>query len=797
MAENNDDKPAKPSDTVAFLAEARKRFDRCVEATSENRAYQLDDIRFAAGSPDNGWQWPTDILNARLKDPNGPRPALTINKLPQHIKLVTNEQRKNKPMGKILPVGDGDEEVAEVLTGVTRHIEVASHAEVAYDTACENQVTIGEGYWRILTDYMDEKSFDQDIRIAMIKNSFSVYMDPDGLRKDSTGRYCDYAFITDRMPTATYKREFPNAKSKTDWDLITTGDDTFEWFDDDGVMIAEYFYVTYEKGTIWLMSDGSVVPAMTDEEMAANPPPLGLTVTGKRETQYRRVKWCKINGVEILEEQDWVGKYIPVVRVVGNEWEVQGRMVCSGIVRNAKDPQRMFNYWSSTEAEVLALAPKAPFVGAVGQFENQEDRWRTANTVNYAYLEYNPIEVNGLALPPPQRQAPPLPPAGIISAKMGSADDLQSTVGQYNPSVGATSKETSGRAIQARQQQADVGTFHYVDNLSRSIQYSTEIMLDLIPKIYDQRRVVRIIGVDGEVDQCEMCVGQGQSVAQETDEMGAVKKIYDPSVGNYDVTVTVGPGFETRRLEMSEFLTNATQSAKDPVTIQILTYLALKASDWSGAEEATKMLKKLLPPQVLETDKLDPNDVEAQMQKVQQAAQQIGQKEAELNDAHQQVAQLAEQATQQEAKAKEATAKAQAKVDEINTQQEALIAHKQTLDLSRRLAESELRNKALENDAKIKEAVFTVERLLAKHELAVRGEIDSSSGPAEEKSAVTPETVDAILQSTAATADAVRNMLSTLSAERETELINDDMGNPIGSRSRIVQQPAEPGEFVQ
>ena len=226
------------SDTVKFIAEARKRFDRCIEATQSNRTFQVDDLKFAAGSPDNGWQWPVDVLNSRMKDPNGARPTLTINKLTQHIKLVTNEQRKNKPQGKILPVDDkGDPEVAEVLNGIIRHIEVASHADVAYDTACESQVTIGEGYWRILTDYCDEKSFEQDIRIAAVKNAFSVYLDPDGLKLDSVGRRCEYGFVTERMPTDRYEREFPNAKGNVDWETMVEGEDNFAWFDDEGCLL--------------------------------------------------------------------------------------------------------------------------------------------------------------------------------------------------------------------------------------------------------------------------------------------------------------------------------------------------------------------------------------------------------------------------------------------------------------------------------------------------------------------------------------------------------------------------------
>ena len=782
MADNEEAKEAqaKPRDLTAFMAEARKRFKRCVDATSTNRAYQLDDIRFAAGSPDNGWQWPEAVLNSRMKDPNGARPTLTINKLPQHIRLVTNAQRMNKPMGKVLPVDDnGDPEVAEILNGIIRHIEVASHADVAYDTACENQVTIGEGYWRILTDFVDERSFEQDIRIAAIKNSFSVYLDPDNLKRDATGRLSEYGFVTERLATEEYEREFPKAKSKADWDDLQLGDDTFAWFDDDGVMIAEYFYVEYEDVRLVQWSDGSVT---VGDEM---PQVAGLMPVGERPTQIRRVKWCKINGIEVLEERDWAGKYIPIVRVIGNEWDVQGEMVTAGIVRNAKDPMRMINYWTSQEAEMLALMPKAPFIGAVGQFKTMNDQWRDANITAFSRLEYDPIDVNGTLLPPPQRAAPPMPPVGIIEAKRGSADDLQSVMGQYNPSLGAEAKEKSGRAIQARQQQADIGTYHYIDNLSRSIGFSTEMILDMIPKIYDTERVARIIGEDGEPDHCTMCVGQGVAVQEMPDESGEIKKIYDPSVGKYDVVVSVGPSYATKRVESAEFLTQTAQAAKDPITAQVITYLALKSQDWPGANEAADMIKKLLPPQIVESEE-DERDPEAMMQKVQQAAQMLGQKEAQINAAQEQIGQAAAQAEERETqakdaelRAKDALAKAQSKVDEINMAMQALERERELFDMQKKLADKEMQiahtELASEKDvlqAEVKALQAQMEKKLA--------EINAASETLGEQQKDAQGTAEAMAQ----VAETMRQIAQVVGAERE--LVYDETGEPVGSRPKLA-----------
>ena len=770
-------------DKEDFLATARKRYQYAMECTQENRENQQDDIKFAAGSPDNGWQWPADVMNKRQNDPNGARPVLTINKLPQHIRLVTNEQRQNRRSIKVLPVDDkGDPEVATVLNGICRHVEIRSHADMVYDLGGENQVKMGEGYWRVLTEYIDEMSFDQDMRIAPVRNSFSVVLDPDGLRKDSTGRQCEWGFITDKLTKEEYERTFPNAKSRADFEISARGEELSQWFDQESVRIAEYFHVEYDEKTICLWPDGTVNVKGDMPQNAAYAAPLK-----ERITQIRKVKWSKINGFEELDSRDWPGKYIPIVRCAGNEDEVDGKLVVSGAVRNSKDACRMYNYWVSQEAEFLALAPKAPFVGAVGQFETMNEQWATANNINYSRLEYDPIDVNGQLLPPPQRQAPPIPPAGIISAKMGAADDIQATLGQYNPSLGAEAKEKSGKAIVARQRQADVGTFHYLDNQSRAIQFTGEILVDLAPKVLDTKRIARIIGEDGEPSQCSLDPEQSCAVLSVPGENGAIQKIYNINVGRYDVVISVGPSYTTKRIEAAEGMAMILQS--NPQLWQVCGDLFVKNMDWPGAEDFAKRLRKTIPPQLLD----DPNAAaspEAQQQQIQQAAHALGQREAQLNAAQDQVMQAAQSATEQEQKAKEAIARAESKVAELNVQNAELVAEHESLAAAKRELALSQRLNASELDKKLSEAIFMVERMLAKHEEAVKGELEAAE-PNEEQSAIKPETVDAILASTAATAEAVRNMLSTLAAPRVTELMLDGEGNPIGSRSRVDMQTVQ------
>ena len=576
-------------------------------ALSSSRNDELDDLRFMAGSPDNNWQWPSNVLatrgNVQGQTINA-RPCLTINKLPQHVRQVTNDQRQNRPSGKVIPADDrADPQVAEIYDGVVRHIEYMSDADVAYDTACENQVTFGEGYWRLLTEYCDENTFDQDIKIERIRNSFSVYMDP--TIQDPCGSDAKWCFITQDMTRDEYERLFPDATPITALMDQGTGDSaTAQWVTQNTVRIAEYFYVEYKRVKLNLYPGNVTLQEgePEDRQMQA----MGLMPVRSRIAQVPQVKWMKTNGYEILEEQDWAGRWIPVIRVIGNEFEVDGQILVSGLVRNAKDAQRMYNYWVSQEAEMLALAPKAPFIGYGGQFEGYETQWKTANTQNWPYLEVNPdvTDGNGSILPLPQRAQPPMAQQGLIAAKMGAADDIKATTGQYDSSIGATSNERSGRAILARERQGDTGTYHFVDNLARAIRYSTRQIVDLIPKIYDTQRIARIIGIDGETKMARIDPMQPEPVREVRDQAGVViEKIYNPSVGKYDVVVTTGPSYLTKRQEAMDAMSQILQGS--PQLWAVAGDLFVKNMDWPGAEELAARLRKTIDPKLLE-DQDDP-----------------------------------------------------------------------------------------------------------------------------------------------------------------------------------------------
>ena len=620
-----------PKSDSDILTTARARLDMAVSALAESREDEIDDLRFYAGSPDNHWQWPADVLATRgavQGQTINARPTLTINKLPQHVRQVTNDMRQNRPGAKVIPVDDNaDVEVAEIFNGMIRHIEYISDADVAYDTACENQVSYGEGYITLMTEYCDENTFDQDIKIGRIRNSFSVYMDP--LIQDPTGADAKYCFITEDLTKAEYERQYPDAAPISTLQSLGVGDQSISnWLNEDTVRIASYYYIDYDKTKLNLYpGNQSAFEGTPEDKMLKDM--FGKPVKS-RMSERPRVMYCKINGYEILEQKEWAGKWIPVIRVIGNEFEVDGRIYISGLVRNAKDAQRMYNYWVSQEAEMLALAPKAPFIGYGGQFEGYEDKWKTANTNNWPYLEVNPdvTDGQGAVLPLPQRAQPPMASSGLLQAKAGASEDIKSTTGQYNASLGMGSNERSGKAILARQREGDVGTFHYGDNLTRAVRHVARQLVDLIPKIYDTQRIARIIGEDGETKMVKINPDQPQPVNKIMDQNGIViEKIYNPGVGKYDVVATTGPGYATKRQEALEAMAQLLQG--NPQLWQVAGDLFVKNMDWPGAQEMSKRFAKTIDPKFLSDGEDDPA-----LQAAQQQIQAMG---AEMEQMHQMI----------------------------------------------------------------------------------------------------------------------------------------------------------------
>jgi len=609
----------------AILEEAREAYELACEVENENRLDAMDDIKFAR----LGEQWPEKVKRDRELDG---RPCLTINRLPAFIRQVVNDARQNKPAIAVHPVDSGsDPETAEIFSGLIRNIEQSSDAEVAYDTALDFAVTGGFGYFRINTRYTSDDSFEQDLVIERVSNPFSVYGDPNSMSADSADWNC--AFVVESMPKAQFEKRWKGAEA-VDWQVSGYASLQGPWMDGDRVLVAEYWKREEVPRKIVALSDGQVVGLDVYTAQKANFDALGVTIVGKpREITSKKVTQYIMTGAELLETVEWAGKYIPIVPVYGEELVVDGKRHLRSLVRDAKDPQRMFNYWRTTSTELVALAPKAPFIGKKGAFETDSAKWATANVQTHAYIEYDGAEA-------PQRQPFSGVPAGAIQESLNAADDMKSIMGLHDASLGARSNETSGRAIMARQREGDVSTFHYIDNLSRSIRHAGRILIDLIPKVYSTARMVRVLGPDGKPHQVPL---KKPVTIDKKDENGQVEQItrtFDLAVGKYDVTVSAGPSFTSRREEAATQMIELIRAY--PPAAPVIGDLLARNLDWPGADEVATRLRALVPPEA-RGDGAAPNPEVEQAKVVVQQLQAQG-------------AQMAEElkAAQAELKAKEA-----------------------------------------------------------------------------------------------------------------------------------------------
>ena len=603
------------------IAECRKAMKECIDNESSERALMADDLRFCTLD-----QWPADVRRERENDiENGPRPCLTIDKINQYIVQVVNDMRQGKPGINVRPQDDAaDVETAKILKGLIRNIEDQSNADIAYATAGESAAKIGLGYFRITTEYTSPDSFDQDIFIRPIPNTFSVYLGPHLMPDGSDAKK---GFIVETMPLERFQEEYPGKKYKG-VEFEDLGDQTQYWHSGETITVVEYFFIEREAQTLYFLADGTTI---TKEDYDAWPDEQGAkpSVQRERTTFKEQLRWKKTTGVEILEERDLPGSFIPIVEVIGRESHIDGRRHLWGLVRPAKDSLRMYNYFASTITEKMALAPKSPFIGAVGQFATAGQKWKKANRVNYAVLEYDPIDVNGNAVPPPQRQGATPMEAALLQQMQVIEHDVQTSLGMFKAAVGETESQQSGRAILALQRESDTGTYHFGANLGVSIRHAGRIIVELIPFYYDTKRIVRILGEDGEVQAVQLDPNLPQARQQMPGQNGAIQSIYNPGIGKYDVTTTVGPSYTTKRMEAAATFVEMAKGAADPASAAVLRYLVMRNSDSAGSDEAAKLLKTLLPPQALQAlDSKEPIPPQVMMQ-MQQAQMQMAQMQEE------------------------------------------------------------------------------------------------------------------------------------------------------------------------
>lgn len=545
-----------------ILKEAQERLALAIAEDKENRDEARADLEFIAVP---GSQWPSDIKSRREA---AGRPCLEINKVPIFIDQVVGDQRMNRPAIKVIPVDSvADIKVAKILGGWIKHVQQISSSDVAIDHGFEHAVACGYGALRVITKYVSDTSFEQDAFIEKVDNALAVFWGPHSKYDCSDAGYC---FIVSDMDREEYKSKYkaePMSFNSADAEFVEG------WATKDKVRVAEYFVKEYEKEKIYLTSDGRTIREVTE----------GDTVINERVVDTCKVMWYLLSGNKVLDSRLWVGKkYIPVIPIWGKEFNVAGKRYVRGLVRFAKDSQRMYNYWVSTNTEMIALQPRAPYLVTPKQMDGHEAQWREAQSQNYPYLLVNFDEK---APGWPKREAPPVASSAMIQAIQLADQELRDTMGLQKAALGMQSNERSGAAIRERKKEGDTGTFAFVDNLSRSTEHLGRVLIDVAPGLLDTERIVRL-GFEDETQGFEKVnvKGEGNTI------------INDVTTGTYDVVVTVGPSFTTQRTEARESMQQFIQYY--PAAAPVIGDIYAKNMDWPGAEDVAERLEVLLPPEI-------------------------------------------------------------------------------------------------------------------------------------------------------------------------------------------------------
>lgn len=582
-----------------LLTTIRERYRAMTEFDERNRQEAMVDMKFT-NVP--GSQW-----DENMKIERGERPCYEFNKIRVTCKRVINEMRANRPSGKVRGVEDADKKTAEVYEGLIRNIWNTSDGDTVIDTAAEYQVSAGMGAWRINTKYSSDTAFNQDIVLEPIQNPFCLFAD--NAAKDQLKRDAMDWILTEKISIDAFEKKWPKAEV-VDWES-TQFDDEEEWQTDEEVRIAEYWWKEPVEKEIWLLEDGKVVDSESDEAKGISKESIKST----RTVQTHQVKMCIASGEAILEgPTDWAGKELPFVMIYGEYMLIDGIVQWFGLPRFAKDAQRSYNISRTAIAETIAQAPLAKFWTTPKQAEGNTTKWAEAHQKNYPFQIYNP---DPAAPGAPQRMGGADVPVALMQESQMASDEIKSVTGIFSADLGAGNQASSGRQEIARQQQGQIATFNYQDNLAKGVRRTWEILVDLIPQIYDTERTLRILGQDGSEDYVKI----NTFVPGETGEM---VKVHDMSEGQYDVTITVGPGFATKRQEAVEAYQAIIQG--NPEVMGFAGDLIFKSMDLPYAEEIGERFKAMLPPEVQQTlnqDKEVPPEVQQMMQQADQAMQEV------------------------------------------------------------------------------------------------------------------------------------------------------------------------------
>ena len=620
-----DSEPVRREDAVGgddeeLLREIREDFSYYRDFWSDNHEEWKTDLTFVSGD-----SWDPD---ARQEREDNNRPVLSPDELGQYLNAAINNLRQNKRAIRVNPTGSGaTDQDATSRSAIIKGIEYKSNAQSAYTNAFENAINCGMGFFRVTTKIVSK---DNEVTpwIKIIENPLSVLLDPNAKEAD----FCDMkrCFVMDVMRKRDFEKKYPKAQKRSfsaeDMNIAP------DWFQAENILVAEYWRI-----------DGY------DENGE-----------GGKVTQYIT------NGLEILEKTPWPGSWIPIIAVTGKKMLVpagsQIKIMYASMIRLARGSQRMLAYIASQEAEEFGMAPRAPFVGYVGQFETDKDAWTTLNKVPRSFVQVDPTvdAANGQLLPIPERPAfTPNAQAYEIS-KESWRRSIQASMGiSPLPTAAQRQNEKSGVALDKIQSAQAIGSFHFTDNFDRAIENAGRQINELITLVMDTAREVGIRQPDDSHDMLHIAPG-GELPQQAPGEPPIPpENVFDPTKGKFDVTISSGMSYQSQREEASSFVdTIIGEMGNLPIPPQAKATLLAKAISLKDIGPIGDEMAKIIDPQ---------GDGEPVPPQAQQA---IAQLQQQLQVAHQMGAQFYQ-------KIQDLTAEKQGKVVEGQNRLQQIAAQSQ------------------------------------------------------------------------------------------------------------------------
>lgn len=759
-AEPDQDKAPERSDKekAEILKEARERYTDMLSRDGENREAHRKAVEFVY-VPSKQW-------SDEDRERRGDRPCLSFPQLKQFVHQVANDLRQERAGIRVHPSGGrASLDTAQIIQSMIRGIEYESKADAAYDSGSTNAIVGGRGYWRVISEFTSPTSFHQRLAIKHIPDPMSVVPDLDYQEPDASDQ--NFCFVKDTIKKNEFERRWPKAKAVS-W-TAGSDQDVANWYiGDDEIVVADYYRRVAEKRALVMMTDGAIG---WEKDLPKALPP-GISVAFRRESEVYKVEWFVIGGgEEILEEHAWKGTVVPVIMCIGEEYIADGKRCYDGLITQAMDAQRLYNFEKSAKAHNLAQQPISPYLGPADAFAGYENMWKQAGTEAFAYLPYNQFDKDGRPIAKPERIMPPQVPTGWAEDMQASKQDMRSIIGMYENSLGMHGQEVSGRAILAREKQGDNSTFHFVDNASRAIALTGRVIVELIPHYYDKEREVTTISMTDERSTTKINV---------TDPVQQKIVKNDVTTGEYAVAVESGPSYATKREEVRDDLMALAKA--DPQVLPIMGDVIVGTMDFPGSSEAAERFKVMLPPQIqaliaAQESKQDPALAAAQA-KVQQITQQAQQAVAAvqqqgknaLDENAKLKAQLAANQAENVVDLQKARDDRAAKMRELDIKQQELELASRKLDIEEGKVEGDTLTKAYDTFAKtgvepeplMQQMAPLVEQLTAGH-----------------------ADLQKALQQMAGQIDEVKKHAT---ATRKVQFQFDDNGEPIGGTSTPMLQ---------